>query len=113
MRASHHPWVFTVAAVLLLTVAAVDLVVPKICGEDAHGYAAMAIPSLETIGGASHDPGSAPSHVDHCYCCCSHVLSGRAFDVSVAISTEPTSSYVTARHVSIAPPATYRPPRVS
>lgn len=112
-------------AILFLVYTAADLTVPQFCAEE------MGIPRFAEASASSNtqrnaaiatgasdsrqDPTPEPTHSDEdCFCCCAHVLPGRA-PALVSVS-ELNSVFATVKIIDVVSPplqGPYHPPRFS
>jgi hypothetical protein len=118
-----HRWF----AVLLFMFASADLsadmISPQLCCEGIGNLVVSVASSNQNLNDESalvaaedfgHEQSESPSNIDEdCFCCCSHILPGIHFDVSV-LDIKPPSSLLINTFLPTPPPQkTFRPPRLS
>lgn len=118
--------VFRVLAILFLVYTGLDITVPQLCcGEfsypgiiqvsaasDLSDYA-KTFPAIDAAKNSSGDPTSGEQPQDEdCFCCCTHVLPGRA--IAVIATPELKAPFASLQKISLASPplqSPYHPPR--
>lgn len=90
-------------ALALLVSAAVDLFVVDLVASP---------PCARTVGAAStSEPGQRPDADDDCFCCCSHIVPGRAPDLARASLIGPQAAPQEPAEPASKPTSIYHPPR--
>jgi len=107
-----------VAAILILSWAAIDICVPTLCAADSQfdppGSVSSSAPNTPSVK-AAHPPvqGSRgySSAEDDCFCCSSHVAPAPRFTHSELVPATPVDSFVAETHTEDWEPFLYHPPR--
>ena len=75
--------ILRIAAFVLLVLAAADLAMPQLCGEDQPLMQGQASTLRLTAPSADEDQPPVQQH-DDCFCCCAHILAGHTFVLAIA-----------------------------
>ena len=106
-----------IAAILILSWAALDICVPNLCAADSQfnlpESASSSTPSKLSL--KTHPPTddnrSNPSAEDDCFCCSSHVAPAPHFALSESLTATPADLSVAETHTDDWAPFLYHPPR--
>lgn len=87
--------ILRIAAFVLLALAAADLAMPQLCGED-QPLAQSQASTLSITASSDENQPPVQQH-DDCFCCCAHILAGHTFVLAVSGTHATVPQSVTAQ----------------
>lgn len=90
--------ILRIAAFVLLALAAADLAMPQLCGED-QPLAQSQSSTLRITASSDETQPPAQQH-DDCFCCCSHILAGHTFVLAVSGTHDTVPQSVTTQSLT-------------